>query len=916
MEKTKKRSIEIDQKLPFHSSGVEDAMEALSADLGGLSVGEAKKRQELYGKNLLPEKKRSNLFLLFFNQFRSFLILILFMAAFITFIANRMTDVYFILTVIFFNAIMGFIHEFRAEKAIQAIKRLEQRKAIVIRDRKEVEIGAEDVVPGDVLVLKEGNTICADGRIFQARDLRTSEASLTGESMPVEKMSETVDENAAIGDRMNMVWQGTNIVSGVGKALVTAIANQTELGKIAKSMVEMEKQSSLFRRKTDFLGKQMAGFAIFTSFVVFGFAYWVRNYDFEETLLLSIAFLVSSIPEGLPAIITIVLAIGANRMAKKNVIIREFGASEMMGAVSVILTDKTGTITRSILVVKKIFTGMGRDISVSGIGFQFKGGFFAGNKEIELEKNPVELKLISIAAFCNDAHLKGEDNQNKEVEIAGDPTEAAMFVIGEKAGIRDRSPFDRYEVIDEIPFKSEQKFRASLVKTENSNEVFVIGAPEKLLEMSRDYLTIDGPAPMDVEKQHEIQRKIHQWTGEALRVLGMGFKDVGDVTEISSNDINDLTWVGIVGIIDPPKKGVLESVQECKEAGIRVIMVTGDHKRTATAIAEQVGILNGSYPKEENGYPVSLTTTELNVNDDKFDEYLEHVNVFARMNPDIKLRIAERLQAKGVLIAMTGDGINDAPALKKAYVGVSMGIRGTEVAKDASQIILQDDNFSSIVNAVREGRIVFNNVRIYSYYMLTTTFAFVVAYIASFILGFPLILTAVQVLYVNLVTSGIMNIGLATEPGHKEIMKRPPLMKDEQILKSDVIPYIIIVSVVLGSLVLLTFQYYLPEGEKMARTGTFVMASMIQIFHLFNMRSTRSSLFEIGPFSNIWVNVTFSAAVILQLLVVKSPFFQKIMGFENFPVLDFFVIFGLGTLIVWIVEIYKYFKFGKSPKEK
>ncbi|OEY73472.1 cation-translocating P-type ATPase [Salegentibacter salarius] len=970
--------MDIDQKHPYHSLSQEETLEKVSAKEEGLSSDEAKKRQEKFGKNKLPEKGGTNPLLLILKQFKDFLIFILFIAAGVAWWADQMADVYIILAVILFNAIMGFTQEYKAEKAIQSIKEMQQKSALVLRDGKEKEIDVEDVVPGDIIILKEGRTIPADGRIIEINELRTSEASLTGESMPIDKELDPVEEDAPVGDRKNMAWKSTNVVNGKGKAVVTAIGNNTEIGKIAKSMGEMEMQDSNFKKKTNLLGKQMAVIAIGTAIIIFWLGYWVQDYEFQEILLVTIAVLVSTIPEGLPAVISIVLAIGANRMAKQNALIREFTATEMMGSVSVILVDKTGTLTQSILVIKKLFTGNDKEVAVTDNGYQLEGKFKENDRELNLEENPVEQKLIAIAAFCNDAGIKGEaddietsknsspqeekkekkkekassetkekqgkqktgapaskkeeeeeeeilfeeeeeqerneDDQESEQgpEVTGDPTEAAMFVIGKKAKIKEREPYKNYKLLDDLPFKSEQKFRASLVETEKGPEIFTIGAPERILELSTQYLTPEGTKDLDNEKRKELQDKMDEWADGAMRVLALGYKKT-EKESIDRQDVKDLVWVGITGIIDPPRKGVAESIKECNTAGIRVVMVTGDHKKTAAAIARDIGILKEREDaKDKEKYPPSITTKALDVDDEKFDEYIDNINVFARMNPDTKLRIAERLQAKETLIAMTGDGVNDAPALKRADVGIAMGVRGTDVAKDASEIVLQDDNFSSIVNAIREGRIVFNNVKITSYFLLTTNFAFAIAFIFGMSIGWPLLFTAAQILYVNLITDGIMDIALATEPGHGNIMKQPPVKKSEKILKWDIAPFIIIVSLVMVTLTLLTFWHYLPQGEVMARTAAFIVVSSTQLFNAYNMRSLRLSVFEIGVFGNRWVNIAFIAAIILQVIVVKIPFFQDLLRFEELPFLDICILILISSAILGAGELYKYLRFKKE----
>lgn len=1042
--------MDINQNHPYHSLSSEQALEKVSGDLQGLSSKEAKKRQEKFGKNKLPEKGGMNPVLLFLKQFKDFLILILFIAAGVAWWADQMADVYIILAVILFNAIMGFTQEYKAEKAIQAIKSLGQKHAFVLRDGHEKEIPSEDVVPGDIMVLKEGNTIPADGRLLEAKDLRTAEASLTGESMPIDKNPDPVEDDAPIGDRFNMAWKSTNIVNGNGKAVVTSIAKNTEIGKIATSMGEMEVQDSNFRKKTNLLGKQMGGIAMITAAFIFSIGYWAQDIEFQEILLVTIAVLVSTIPEGLPAVISIVLAIGANRMAKQKALIREFTATEMMGSVSVILADKTGTITQSVLVIKKMFTSSGKEIAVSGTGYQLKGEFTENGKILNLEENPVERKLLAIAAFCNDAHLqsdseenqtsndppeekedrrelkekekklkeekerpeekeqdqeedhiepeenngnkperevdqeqksptnserktkgdqeeeeskkqnqdpegeedlnvdvhvdpdkvkinvniksKGKEDKKRDIEeeeeeeeeveelnqkeedevpeITGDPTEAAMLVVSKKAKIKDKEPYSHYQLLDDIPFKSEQKFRASLVKTENGPEIFAIGAPERILELSTEYLTPEGPEQLNDDKKQEIHKKMDEYADQAMRVLALGYR-TSEKDEIGPDDVKDLVWVGITGIIDPPRQGIKESIEECKTAGIRVVMVTGDHKRTAAAIAKEIGILT-IQDKEEDKFPSSMNSKEVDVEDAKFDEFIENVNVFARMDPDTKLRIAERLQAKDTLVAMTGDGVNDAPALKRADVGIAMGQRGTDVAKDASAIVLQDDNFSSIVNAIKEGRIVFNNVKITSYFLLTTNFAFAIAFIFGMSAGWPLLFTAAQILYVNLITDGIMDVALATEPGHGDIMQQPPVKKTEKILQWDVVPYLLVVSLIMVTLTLLTFQYYLPQGAGMASTGAFIVVSSTQLFNAYNMRSLRLSVFEIGMWTNRWVNIAFVGAIVLQVLVVKIPSLKEFMGFEDLPALDIAVMIVMSSLILGAGELYKYLKFKKQ----
>jgi P-type Ca2+ transporter type 2C len=911
--------MEIDQKFSYYSISTDKCLEKLSTGKKGLSSGEAEERQQKYGKNVLPEKGGTNPVKLFLKQFKDFLILILFIAAGVAWWADQMADVYIILAVILFNAIMGFVQEFKAEKAIQSIKNIVKKKAFVLRDNQEKEMAPEGIVPGDIMLLKEGSTVPADGRLLEIKDLRTTEDSLTGESMPIEKDTEELEEDLPIGDRVNMVWKGTHVARGSGKAVVTATGEQTELGKIATSMEEMKMQDSNFKKKTAKLGKQMAGIAVTTASIVFALGYWYRGFEAEDILLVTVASLVSAIPEGLPVVISVVLAIGANRMAKQKAIIREFTATEMMGSVSTILSDKTGTITQGILTVRKIFTGRDREIDVTGSGHELKGEFRIKDESIDPLKDSVEKKLLAIAGFCHNASLKEDESNeesgkenNNEPAVTGDPTEAAMLVLARKATINQQEPFKDYKVLDDLPFNSEQKFRATLVETNEDKEIFVIGAPEKILELSSQWLSEDGPQELTDKKREEIQNKIDQFTGNAMRVLSQGYKKAEGKNEVEIEDIEDLIWVGITGVIDPPREGVKESIRECNTAGIRVMMVTGDHQRTGTAIAKQVGIVENTEKNEKSDYPVSLTSKDLDVENEQFDDYIRNVSVYARVDPQTKLRIAERLQERDTLIAMTGDGVNDAPALKRADVGIAMGERGTDVARDAADIVLQDDNFSTIVDAIREGRIVFENVKKTSYFLVTTNFAGASVLIAGLLLDFPIPLTAVMILFVNLVTDGVMDIALATEPGHGDIMQQPPVKKHANILNWEIIPFLLLMATIMVTLSMLVFNYYLPQGTDAARTGTFLVVAMTQVFNVFNMRHLRKSAFEIGILSNKWINIAFLASIFLQIIVIKIPFLRDMFGFADLSLIAFAVIFSISSLVLWGGELYKYLKFRKN----
>jgi len=902
---------------PYLNKTPEEVLEELSSDINkGLSTEEVKERRDQYGMNELPRKEGTNPVKLFLKQFKDFLILILFLAAGISIYAGQMANAYIIIGVILFNAIMGFIQEYKAEKAVEAIKKMVKKKAIVVRNGEQQTIKARELVPGDIVYLREGQTVPADCRLIEVKNLRTTEATLTGEPAPVAKQSGKVKKDAELINRSNMAWKGTHVVKGSATAITIATGEKTELGKIAASLGEMEKSESNFRKKTSRLAKKMAAIAVSTSIIVFCIGYFYRSFEFNEILLLTIATLVSSIPEGLPVVISIVLAIGANRMAKRNAIIREFTATEELGSVSTILTDKTGTITQSILTVKKLYDADSNESDVAGQGYELKGEITdEEDEEVTVgDENPALAKQLLVAAYCNAATVKKnrnekgneeEDGKNSEVQVSGDPTEIALKVLAKKSAIFETEPYNKAEVLDDIPFNSEQKFRATLVSYNGKREMLVLGAPETVLEKSEKWLKKDGAKKLTDENRKKIHDRNDEWAGNAMRVLALGFKEIPEgQDEIEAEDVDSIVWAGLAGIIDPPRPEVKKAVSECKTAGIRVVMVTGDHKRTAAAIAKKVGIIEENNGKSD--YPDALSEKEIEeLSDSDFVDVVENVSVFARVSPNTKLRIAETLQEKGELIGMTGDGVNDAPALKKADVGIAMGKKGTDVAKDASQIVLSDDNFASIVNAIREGRIVFKNVKSTSYFLLTTNFASTSTLFFTLLLGMPIPLTAVQILWVNIVTDGIMDVAKSTEKGHGSMMDRKPIKKNEKILTWDILPYLIIMAAIMVTMAIFAFNHYLPEGLEKARTAAFLIIAMTQVFNVMNMRDIRKSVFEIGLLSNKWINLAFVASIALQFAVVKIPFLQSAFGFSGTSIVEFLVITLISSTVLWAGELYK-----------
>ncbi len=895
----------IDQGYPYHSLKAEETTERLNSSREGLSDEEAKKRLEKYGENKLPEQNKTNILELIIKQFKDFLVLILVIAAIVAWISGSMIDVYVIIGVILVNASIGFTQEYRAEKAVQALKSMIKQEAVAIRNGESKVVESVKLVPGDIIELDEGKSIPADARIIEKKNLQVEESSLTGESVPVDKETEPLDEETSLPDRKNMIFKGTYVARGTCKAVVTATGEHTELGKIAESLHEVEEQESNFRKKTAQLAKIMAGIAVSTALAVFIIGYVFRDFSFDDILLVTIASLVSAIPEGLPAVLSVVLAIGANRMAKQNAIIREFTATESAGSLNVIISDKTGTITKSMLTVKKIMLPDESEFEVSGSGYTEEGEISRDEEKINPGDNPLLDQMLLIAAYCNDASVEQPEDK-EDPEVSGDPTELALLVLSLKAGIKDVEEFGQAEKLDDLPFNSEQKFRASLLKSSgDKRQMLFMGAPEKMLELSKSINTKDGPEDLDEQNKKAIKEKIQKLSSQAMRVIAGAYKAAGDDKEaVDAEDAEGLTFAGLYGIIDPARPEVAAAIEECKSAGIRVIMATGDHKETATAIATKVGIIEEGAEGSED-CPVALEESELDVDDEKFREYTDCTNVFARVSPETKLRIAKTLQQKDILIGMTGDGVNDAPALKVADVGIAMGKRGTDVARDASQIVLSDDNFASIVNAIRQGRIVFRNVRLASYFLITTNFASALTLISAMVVGFTYPLLPTQILWINLVTDGIMDISLATEPDHGDMMKEKPLKKSEPILNKQIIPYLLIIVPVMVILALLVFDHYIGQGVEKARTGVFLVVAMSQVFNAFNMRSLTRSVFSIGFFRNKWLILAFVASILLQIAAIKLPFIQHIFHFRDIAWVDIAVITALSGLVFVFGELYK-----------
>ena len=882
----------------FHAKTAEAALKELGSDWSGLDDAEAGRRLEKYGRNEIPERKKESPVILFLKQFNSVLIYVLMAAAAISFFFGHMIDVYVIVAVIIINASMGFVQEYRAGKAIDALKRMVVPFAKVYRNGELAQINAAELVQGDLIFLEEGDRVPADARLLESKNLRAVEASLTGESFPSDKEPRPLPENTGLADMRNMVWLGTFIASGRARAVVASTGEATALGSIASDIRKMVRGRGDFEKKTGKLALQMGALALITSLAIFVFGFFLRGFEFKELLLFTIASLVSGIPEGLPAVLVVVLAIGAHNLARKNAIIRRLPAIDAIGAVTTIVTDKTGTLTLNMMTVKRILASGEKEFRVGGSGWEPEGDFRQNGSALAPLGHAVLGRLMRIAAVCNSAKLVRKDGR---YTIIGDPTEGALLVLAAKAGLGREAALAEDRLVDELSFSSELRFRASLVENKGKRFIYAAGAPEALLERSTSIMHRGKPVPLGKAEKEASVQGLESIAKNGMRAIALCYCEAPKETfSLSEKSVEGLVFAGMVGMADPPRPEVKDAVAKAKKAGIRVIMATGDHKITAVAIAKEIGIVDG------NGGALAMTGEELMaLPEEKFGKAVARISVFARLTPRAKLRIAEALQKQGHIVAMTGDGVNDAPALRRADVGISMGISGTDVARESSEIVLADDNFASIVNAVEEGRVVFRNVRQTSYFLITTNFAEGGLILSTLALGFPLPLLPTQILWLNLVTAGVSDVALATEKGHNDVLDEPPRKQGAGIISRNHIFLLAMVACIMVVAALGVFWHFLQDGIDKARTGAFLMIAFCELFNLLNMRSLKKSLFEIGPFSNRYIVLSLIASIALVVMALYLGFFQEVFRFAGISFYEFLGIAAISSSVFWAGEIYK-----------
>jgi potassium/sodium efflux P-type ATPase len=878
---------------------VKETFEKLRASESGLSDSEIKERLLQFGPNKFIEEERISKLKILLHQFTSPLIYILLIAGVVTIFLKEHIDSGVIFAVVILNAIIGYIQEYKAEESVRALKKMVVPKAKVLREGKEKEINSEELVPGDIVLLASGVRVPADLRLFKTIELRVEEAMLTGESLPAEKIKSPIKEaNLTPGDQKNMAFMGTIVVSGRAKGVVVETGHSTILGQIATEVREVVVIKTPLQDKLMRFAKLIGILVIAFSALVFGVGTLLGE-KASEMFMIAVATAVSAIPEGLPVAVTITMAIGVARMARRNAIIRKLPAVETLGSTTVIGSDKTGTLTKNEMTVKVVYDGE-KAYRISGIGYEPKGEILYQLEPVDIKASANLLMVFRIGMLCNESNIYEEES---EFKVDGDPTEGALIVSAMKAGLTLIEETRHYPQTAIIPFESEHGYMATLHRHGEKKFIFVKGAPEKILDMCTEC------AVKDKIEIKEILNKANLFAREGMRVLAMAYKEVPhDIHEITHHDVEgNLIYVGLQGMIDPPRTDVMDAVKGCKKAGIKIVMITGDHAATASAIAKMLGITG-----EESGV---MTGKEIEaMSDDELFNKVKDVSVFARVSPKHKLRIVEQLIRYGEVVAVTGDGVNDAPALRAAHIGIAMGKSGTDVAKEASDMVLADDNFASIFAAVEEGRVVYDNIKKVTLFLISCGFGELIAIIGTIVMGYPIPYIPAQILWLNLVTNGLQDVALAFEPAEKGVLNRPPRNPKEGILSSLMVLRTLLMGITLAAGTLFLFISNLNAGVPLERARTIALTTMVffQFYQAFNCRSETRSVFRMSPISNPLLFISMIAAFLAQLSVIYVPAFQWIFRTVPITIIEWVQIFMVSTTIILVVEMDKWIR-GRKP---
>jgi Ca2+-transporting ATPase len=878
---------------PWHSKEKEEVIHDLESDLGGLSAEKVELKRREFGYNELRERKRASALQIFLSQFRNTFVIMLVIAIIISALLGwyetqilhdaRLTietfvDGIAIGAIVMLNAIVGFVQEYRSEKAIEALKKLTTPKARVIREGKEMQVPARELVPGDILLLEAGDRIPADGRLLEIVDLSIDESVLTGESTAVSKNTRTLPKDISVADRKNMIFAGTSVVNGRGKAVITSTGINTEFGKISEMVQTVEKEDIPLKLKLDKFAKKIGIIVIVAAVIIIVFSL-IRTGTIEIDLLLTaVALAVSAVPEGLPTIVTVTLALGARELSKRNAVVRRLASVETLGSTTVICSDKTGTLTKGEMTVREIFVGE-RTIQVTGTGYEPVGEFSIDDSSISpLEYEDLVL-ILRIGALCNNSIVD-------ESNVLGDPTEGALLVAATKSNMKIADIKKRYSRVAEVPFSSERRLMTTVHGTPREHQVaYVKGSPERVLKLCK-FIHLDGmKKKLDEKLRSELLSKNEEMANQALRVLGMAYRELP--SNFSSYDEEnlekELVFVGFMGMIDPPREEAKDAVKLCEKARIRVVMITGDHKLTAVTIAKELGIL-----KTE----LALTGEELELkSDEEFEKIVESVRVFARVSPENKLRIVKVLKKKGHVVAMTGDGVNDAPAVKQADIGIAMGITGTDVTKEASDMVLADDNFASIVNAVRGGRIIYDNIRKFIRFLIALNFTELLLIGSFALVGLPIPLVPVMILWLNLVTDGPPAMALSVDPPNDDVMQRPPRSPKEGILYGNL--FFILASTfvqLVVEIVAFWWGFGFQGSLDKARTLVFAVACFYELVVIWNCRSESRHAFRVGFLNNKALLGAVMISVLSTLAVIYIPALQFLFQTVSLNFVDLAVV--------------------------
>lgn len=882
--------------MKFHEMNEREVEQALNTDIkAGLTENEVKKRRKQYGYNELKEGEKQSALLLFFSQFKDFMVLVLLAATLISGLLGEYIDAIAIIAIVVINGFLGFFQEKKAEKSLHALKELSAPQVAALRDGQWVKIPSKEVVVGDLLKFATGDRIGADVRIVESNSLEIEESALTGESLPVQKTTGSLKTpNLAIGDMENMAFMGTMVTRGNGLGVVVGTGMNTVMGQIADLLQNAESMTTPLQRRLEQLGKILITAAILLTVlvVVAGVA---QGQELYTMFLAGVSLAVAAIPEGLPAIVTVALSLGVQRMIKKKAIVRKLPAVETLGCASVICSDKTGTMTQNKMTVTHLWSG-GKEWRVDGIGYEPQGQFYRSDEQIEPKSDKALQQMLMFGMLCNHAEIQ---QKNNEFVVDGDPTEGALLVAAMKAGYNRSSLLNQFRIINEFPFDSARKMMSVVVKDKNGRQFIVTkGAPDVLAGKSESVLWDNKRQIMSRELSGKIQGAIENLASQALRTIAIGYKEISSKSVILDEKEAEqgLTFIGLQGMIDPPRPEVREAVKECKEAGIKTIMITGDHVITARAIAKQLGILT-----KDSKVLQGKDLAEMSVED--LEDIVEDAAVFARVSPEHKLKIVKALQNRGHIVAMTGDGVNDAPAIKAADIGISMGITGTDVAKEASALVLLDDNFATIKAAIKEGRNIYENIRKFIRYLLASNVGEILVMLFAMLLALPLPLVPIQILWVNLVTDGLPAMALGLDQPEENVMKRKPRSPKEGVFSRGLGWKVVSRGFLIGLVTLLAFMFAYkanPDHLAYAQTIAFATLVMAQLIHVFDCRSERS-VFSRNPFGNKYLVWAVISSLVLMLIVIYYPPLQPIFHTVPIELRDWFMITGLSAVPTFLL---------------